>query len=132
MYLPKQSPTDEYVWTPLNTGNPLNQCRRGLDAHMKEPVWSRRVRLRFFQRRVWISEHLKGIPVRQPDTSKGDKLRVDIICRKCRDPRTTFVHVEPRYSMQGTYVRRSFFCDTCNHREFLNPWMPPTSPLPFD
>lgn len=66
-------------------------------------------------------ERAEGIPVRQPDTFKGDKLRVEIICGNCRDPGTAFFHEEPRYSMQGIYVRRSFFCDSCDHREYFVP-----------
>ena len=34
-YLPKQATINKYPWTPLNLANPLNQYRRGVDAHMK-------------------------------------------------------------------------------------------------
>ena len=93
-YVPKQSTIDMYSWKPLNMGNPLNQYRHGLDAHVNESAHHRR--WRFFKRTPFKSKYFKGLVVRQPDTAKGDKLRVEVVCGKCRDPRTAFLDIRPR------------------------------------
>ena len=55
----------------------------------------------------------KTAPVRKPDTSRGDKLQMKVLCATCRDPRTRLTHTKPRYAEDGHYVRRFFFCDSC-------------------
>lgn len=58
----------------------------------------------------------------RPDTLKGDKVRVDIVCKRCQEPRTAFIHQDPRYSSNGAYLGRVFFRESRDqHREFRSP-----------
>ena len=51
--------------------------------------------------------------MRKPDTSKGDKLKVELICPLCRDPGIIYSNEAPKYDMEGRYMKKREWCRFC-------------------
>ena len=94
-----------YSWTGLNTASPLEQWRRGLGPSTSKPY--------NFSPRQPAS---RIVLYRDADPSKGDKLRVTVMCSRCCNPQSYWVDQYPRYEMEnGKYlicVRRQ--CSYCS------------------
>jgi hypothetical protein len=103
--LPKGSKTNPYLWTGLNVADPMKQYREGLWSSITRKQHHFNLRPPAF----------RNISYRDANPSKGDKLRVELICYRCRNPQSYFVDQYPRYEIaSGKYLtwvsRWCYYC----------------------
>jgi hypothetical protein len=87
--LPKGSKTNPYLWTGLNVADLIKQYREGLGSSITR-------KQHYFNLRP---PAFRNISYRDANPSKGDKLRVELMCYRCRNPQSYFVDQYPRYEI---------------------------------
>jgi hypothetical protein len=113
-YLPKDAKIRPFVWTGLNTANPLNQFRNGMKPYLSRLGENIRHKAKSF----WANFHCQSkeadFVIRAADPLKGDKQNVEVICKTCRDPRSCFFNQTSRYEItKGRYIITRTFCSCC-------------------
>jgi hypothetical protein len=105
--LPKGSKMNPYLWAGLNVADPMKQYREGLGSSITR-------KQHHFNLRPPAS---RNILYGDANPSKGEKLRVELMCCRCRNLQSYLVDQYPRYEIaSGKYLtwvsRWCYYCSS--------------------